>query len=260
MREDGWGTLVVLSIGVGTSILCFIFSKFLFSALCLSVSSTIVEYNILVNNVYWSGSEILSPFANIKYPLSYFGLHTLSYFAGVYGVLYCLSKLNIISSYNVAHDRLKLQFMCLGLFLFFEAILYISYPFQTFASAWRVFHNFFAVFLARLHFTACLFIAAWLQFHGPWVKTALDSEVLTIRYSWLSKVFASSRNRVLFFVVLGMLFLLPAYIRMYSESSIGLFFGMLFNGGLFLFFWYWVSPALYQLIRFITDFEKRKVL
>ncbi len=245
---------------MGTSLLCFVLSKLLFSAFCLMVSSNIVEYNILVNNVYWSGSELLSPLGSPKYPLSYFGLHTLAYFAGLYAVLYCLSKLNIASRYNLSHDRLKLQFMCLGLFMFFETIMYLSYPFQTFDSGWRIFHNFFAVFLARLHFTACLFIAAWLRFHYPWVKTAIALEVLSIRFRWLNLAFASPRNIVVFFFVLGMGFLFPAFVRMYSESNFGLFLSLMVNGGLFVLFWRWISPAIYQLIRFITDFEKRKIV
>ncbi|NAS12407.1 hypothetical protein [Poritiphilus flavus] len=259
-REEGLGTLVVLLIGMSISLLCFLFSKLLFSAFCLSISSSIIEYNILINNVYWYGSELLSPLRSLKYPLSYFGLHTLSYFSGLYAVLYCLSKLNITSSFNLAHDRLKLQFMCLGLFMFFETLLYLSYPFQTFGSGWRIFHNFFAVFLARLHFTACLFIAAWMHFHYDWVKAALNSEVLSIRLNWLSDIFRSQRKTGIFFVALGMLFLLPAYIRMYSPSSFGLFVSILFNGGLLFVFWRWVCPALYQLVRFIADFEKRKAL
>lgn len=259
-REEGWGTLTILLIGMSTSLLCFVFSKLFFSALCLSVSSSIIEYNILMNNVYWHGSELLSPLRNIKYPISYFGLHTISYFTGLYAVLYCLSKLNITSSYNLSHDRLKLQFMCLGLFMFFETLLYLSYPFQTFDSGWRIFHNIFAVFLARLHFTACLFIAAWLQFHYPWVKIALKSKVLSVRFHWLTGVFASARNTVVFFAALGCFFLLPAYLRMYSQSDLGLFIALLFNGGLLFVFWRWVSPAIYHLIRFISDFEKRKVL
>lgn len=257
-REEGWGTMVVLLIGMGTSLLCFIFSKLFFSALCLSVSSSIIEYNILINNVYWVGAELTSPFGNLKYPLSYFGLHTLSYFSGLYAVLYCLSKLNVTSSYNVVHDRLKLQFMCLGLFMFFETLLYLSFPFQTFDSGWRIFHNFFAVFLARLHFTVCLFVAAWMQFHYPWVKMALNSKVLSFRAYWLFKVFESARNTVAFFVGLGMLFLLPAYIRMYSPSDFGLIASLVFNGGLLFVFWRWVAPAMVQLMRFIMDFEKRK--
>ncbi len=259
-KEEGLGTLVILIIGMSTSLLCFVFSKLLFSALCLSISSGIIEYNILINNVYWYGSEMLSPFGNLKYPIAYFGLHTASYFTGLYAVLYCLSKLNITSSYNLAHDRLKLQFMCLGLFMFFETLLYVSYPFQTFASGWRIFHNFFAVFLGRIHFTACLFIAAWLRFHYPWVKMALNSEVLSIRHKWLSKVFSTPKNMVLFFVGLSMLFLLPAYLRLYAVASVGLFLGIAVNGILLFIFWRWVSPAIYQLIRFITDFEKRKLL
>ncbi|MDB4293493.1 hypothetical protein N9954_08810 [Maribacter sp.] len=259
-KEEGWGTLKILLIGIGTSLLCFVFSKLLFSAFCLSISSSIIEYNILMNNVYLFGSDLLSPIRNIKYPISYFGLHTLSYFAGLYGVLFCLSKLNITSSYNLSHDRLKLQFMCLGLFMFFETLLYVSYPFQTFDSAWRIFHNFLAVFLARLHFTACLFIAAWLHFHYPWVKMALKSNVLSIRFQWLSRIFESVRNTLVFFVALGALFLLPAYIRMYSSSNLGLFVALVFNGGLLLVFWRWVSPAIYHLMRFISDFEKRKLV
>ncbi len=257
-REEGWGTLVVLLIGMGTSLLCFLFSKLFFSALCLSISSSIIEYNILINNVYWYGSDLLSPLRNLKYPFSYFGLHTVSYFSGLYAVLFCLSKLNITSNYNLAHDRLKLQFMCLGLFMFFESLMYLSYPFQTFASGWRIFHNFFAIFLARLHFTACLFIAAWLYFHYPWVKIALKSGALSLRSQKLDSVFESARNTVIFFIILGMLFLLPAFIRMYSSSNFGLFFSLVFNGGLLFVFWRWVTPAIYQLIRFITDFEKRK--
>lgn len=259
-KEEGLGTLKILLIGMGTSLLCFLFSKLLFSALCLSISSSIIEYNILMNNVYWYGSELLSPLRSVKYPISYFGLHAMSYFSGLYAVLFCLSKLNITSNYNLSHDRLKLQFMCLGLFMFFETLLYVSYPFQTFASGWRIFHNIFAVFLARLHFTACLFIAAWLQFHYPWVKIALKSKVLSVRFHWLTGVFSSARNTVVFFVSLGALFLLPAYIRMYSESNFGLFIALIFNGGLLFVFWRWVSPAIYHLIRFISDFEKRKVL
>ncbi|MBT8184348.1 MAG: hypothetical protein KJN76_05880 [Eudoraea sp.] len=259
-REEGWGTMIILFIGIGTSLLCFLFSKLLFSALCLSISSSIIEYNILMNNVYWFGSEVLSPLRSIKYPVSYFGLHTIAYFSGLYAVLFCLSKLNINSSYNLSHDKLKLQFMCLGLFMFFETLLYVSYPFQTFDSGWRIFHNFFAVFLARLHFTACLFLAAWLQFHHPWVKMALKSKVLSVRYYWLSGVFSTPRNTVVFFVALGALFLLPAYIRMYSRTDFGLLISLVFNGGLLFVFWRWVSPAIYQLIRFISDFEKRKVL
>jgi len=260
LQKEGKNTLVVLGIGMGTSILCFLFSKLLFSALCLVLASNIVEYTILVNNVYWSGSELLSPIGSFRYPLSYFGLHTLSYFAGMYAVLYCLSKVNIKSSYNLSNDRLKLQFMCLGLFLFFEVILYVSYPFQTFASGWRIFHNFFAVFLARIHFTACLFIAAWLHFHSPWIKTMLNSKILAIRVGWLERLFQSPRNRVLFFIGLGMLFLFPAYLRMYATSSLGLFFSICINGTLLVIFWYWVSPTLYQIIRFIIDFEKRKIV
>ncbi|MCW5514769.1 hypothetical protein [Muriicola sp. Z0-33] len=259
-REEGWGTLVILLIGMGTSMLCFLFSKLLFSALCLGISSSIIEYNILMNNVYWYGSELLSPIRSIKYPISYFGLHTIAYFSGLYALLFCLSKLNIRSRYNLSHDKLKLQFMCLGLFMFFETLLYVSYPFQTFASGWRIFHNFFAVFLARIHFTACLFIAAWLQFHHPWVKIALKSKVLSVRYYWLSGVFLTPRNTVVFFVALGAMFLLPAYIRMYSQTEFGLIISLLFNGGLLLVFWRWVSPAIYHLIRFISDFEKRKAL
>lgn len=257
-KEEGWGTLKILLIGMGTSILCFVLSKFLFSAFCLSISSSIIEYNILMNNVYWYGSELLSPLRTIKYPVSYFGLHSISYFSGLYAVLFCLSKLNITSSYNLSHDRLKLQFMCLGLYLFFETLLYVSYPFQTFESGWRIFHNFFAVFLARLHFTACLFIAAWLHFHYPWVKMALQSNVLSVRAPWLRGVFDSTRSMLLFFISLGALFLLPAYIRMYSSSDFGLVVAFLFNGGLLFVFWRWVSPAMYHLIRFISDFEKRK--
>ncbi len=258
-KEEGWGTLKVLIIGMATSLLCFVFSKLLFSALCLSISSSIIEYNILMNNVYWLGSDLLSPLANIKYPISYFGLHAVSYFSGLYAVLFCLSKLNITSSYNLSHDRLKLQLMCLGLFMFFETLLYVSYPFQTFESGWRIFHNFFAVFIARLHFTACLFIAAWLHFHYPWVKMALESKVLSVRFYWLSGVFESTKNMVVFFVALGALFLLPAYIRMYAPSNFGLIISLLFNGGLLVVFWRWVSPAIYHLIKFISDFEKRKV-
>ncbi|QCX01939.1 hypothetical protein FGM00_18130 [Aggregatimonas sangjinii] len=259
-KEEGWGTFKILLIGMCTSLLCFVFSKLLFSAFCLSISSSIIEYNILMNNVYWYDSELLSPLRNIKYPISYFGMHTLSYFAGLYAVLFCLSKLNITSSYNLSHDRLKLQFMCLGLFMFFETLLYVSYPFQTFDSAWRVFHNFLAVFLARLHFTACLFIAAWLHFHHEWVKLAVKAKVLSVRFHWLSGVFESVRNTLAFFVTLGALFLLPAYIRMYSSSSFGLFVALLFNGGLLFVFWRWVSPAIYHLMRFISDFEKRKAV
>jgi len=257
-KEEGWGTLKVLLIGMGTSFLCFVFSKLLFSAFCLSISSSVIEYNILMNNVYWYDSDMLSPLRSIKYPLSYFGLHAISYFSGLYAVLFCLSKLNIVSSYNLSHDRLKLQFMCLGLFLFFETLLYVSYPFQTFESGWRVFHNFFAVFVARLHFTACLFIAAWLHFHYPWVKMALKSNVLSVKFHWLSGVFSSPRNVIVFFVALGSLFLLPAYLRMYAPSNFGLFVALVFNGGLLLVFWRWVTPAIYHLIRFIVDFEKRK--
>ena len=257
-REEGWGTLVILLIGMGTSLLCFLFSKLLFSALCLSISSSIIEYNILMNNVYWYGSEILSPIRSLKYPLSYFGLHALAYFSGLYAVLYCLSRLNIQSSYNLSHDRLKLQFMCLGLFMFFETLLYLTYPFQTFASGWRIFHNFFAVFLARLHFTACLFIAAWLHFHHHWVKMALKAGVLSLRFYWLQGVFATTRNTVVFFVFLGGLFLLPAYVRMYSQSELGFAIALLFNGGLLFVFWRWVSPAIFHLMRFIADFEKNK--
>lgn len=257
-KEEGWGTLKILVIGMGTSILCFVLSKLLFSAFCLSISSSIIEYNILMNNVYWYGSELLSPVRSLKYPVSYFGLHSVSYFSGLYAVLFCLSKLNITSSYNLSHDRLKLQFMCLGLYLFFETLLYVSYPFQTFESGWRIFHNFFAVFLARLHFTACLFIAAWLHFHYPWVKMALQSKVLSVQVRWLSWVFDSTRNMLLFFMLLGALFLMPAYIRMYSASDFGLAVAFLFNGGLLFLFWRWVSPAMYHLIRFISDFEKRK--
>ena len=259
-KEEGWGTLVILAIGMSTSLLCFVFSKLLFSALCLSISSGIVEYNILINNVYWYGSELLSPFGNLKYPIAYFGLHTAAYFTGLYAVLYCLSKLNITSSYNLAHDRLKLQFMCLGLFMFFETLLYVSYPFQTFDNGWRIFHNFFAVFLGRLHFTACLFIAAWLRFHYSWVKMALEAKVLSVEVKWLSKIFESPKNMLLFFIGLGMLFLLPAYLRLYSMSNFGLFLAVVFNGTLLFIFWRWVSPAMYHLIRFITDFEKRKLL
>lgn len=243
---------------MGTSLLCFVFSKLLFSAFCLSISSSIIEYNILMNNVYWYDSEMLSPLRSIKYPLSYFGLHALSYFSGLYAVLFCLSKLNIVSSYNLSHDRLKLQFMCLGLFLFFETLLYVSYPFQTFENGWRIFHNFFAVFLARLHFTVSLFLAAWLYFHYAWVKMALGSKVLSVKFQWLSSAFASPRNVILFFVALGSLFLLPAFLRMYAPSNFGLFISLLFNGGLFFVFWRWVTPAIYHLICFITDFEKRK--
>lgn len=257
-KEEAWGTLKVLLIGMGTSFLCFVFSKLLFSAFCLSISSSVIEYNILMNNVYWYDSEMLSPLRSIKYPLSYFGLHAISYFSGLYAVLFCLSKLNIVSSYNLSHDRLKLQFMCLGLFLFFETLLYVSYPFQTFDSAWRIFHNFFAVFIARLHFTACLFIAAWIHFHYDWVKMALRSEVLSVKFYWLSGVFSSPRNVIVFFVALGSLFLLPAYLRMYAPSNFGLFLALVFNGGLLLVFWRWVTPAIYHLIRFIVDFEKRK--
>lgn len=257
-KEEGWGTLKILLIGMGTSVLCFVLSKLLFSAFCLSISSSIIEYNILMNNVYWYGSELLSPLRTFKYPVSYFGLHSISYFSGLYAVLFCLSKLNITSSYNLSHDRLKLQFMCLGLYLFFETLLYVSYPFQTFESGWRIFHNFFAVFLARLHFTACLFIAAWLHFHYPWVKMALQSNVLSLRKAWLKWVFDSTSNMLLFFLSLGALFLLPAYIRMYSSSDFGLVMAFLFNGGLLFVFWRWVSPAMYHLIRFISDFEKRK--
>lgn len=259
-KEEGMGTLKILLIGMCTSLLCFVFSKLLFSAFCLSISSSIIEYNILMNNVYWFGSDLLSPLRNIKYPISYFGLHTLSYFSGLYAVLFCLSKLNITSSYNLSHDRLKLQFMCLGLFMFFETLLYVSYPFQTFDSGWRIFHNFLAVFLARLHFTACLFIAAWLHFHYPWVKMALKSRVLSVRFHWLSGIFESVTNTVVFFVALGAFFLLPAYIRMYSSSDFGLFVALLFNGGLLFVFWRWVSPAIYHLMRFISDFEKRKAV
>lgn len=258
IREDGWGTMKILLIGMGTSLLCFVLSKLLFSAFCLSISSSIIEYNILMNNVYWFGSELLSPLRNIKYPVSYFGLHSVSYFSGLYAVLFCLSKLNISSSYNLSHDRLKLQFMCLGLYLFFETLLYVSYPFQTFESGWRIFHNFFAVFLARLHFTACLFIAAWLHFHYPWVKMALQSKVLSVRFHWLTGVFDSTKNMLFFFIGLGALFLLPAYIRMYATSDFGGVVALLFNGGLLFVFWRWVSPAMYHLIRFISDFEKRK--
>jgi hypothetical protein len=150
--------------------------------------------------------------------------------------------------------------MCLGLFMFFETLLYLSYPFQTFESGWRIFHNFFAVFLARLHFTACLFVAAWFGFHHIWVKMAVNSGVLSIRVQWLSEVFTSARSTVVFFVVLGMLFLLPAYIRMYSQSSFGLFLAIVFNGGLLFVFWRWLSPAIYHLILFISDFEKRKAV
>lgn len=258
IREDGWSTMKILLIGMGTSLLCFVLSKLLFSAFCLSISSSIIEYNILMNNVYWFGSELLSPLRNVKYPVSYFGLHSISYFSGLYAVLFCLSKLNISSSYNLSHDRLKLQFMCLGLYLFFETLLYVSYPFQTFESGWRIFHNFFAVFLARLHFTASLFIAAWLHFHYPWVKMALQSKVLSVRSHWLTGVFDSTKNMVFFFIGLGALFLLPAYIRMYATSDFGLLAAFLFNGGLLFIFWRWVSPAMYHLIRFISDFEKRK--
>lgn len=258
LREDGWGTLKILLIGMGTSFLCFVLSKLLFSAFCLSISSSIIEYNILMNNVYWYGSELLSPLRNIKYPISYFGLHTIAYFSGLYAILFCLSKLNIASSFNLSHDRLKLQFMCLGLYLFFETLMYVSYPFQTFESGWRIFHNFFAVFLARLHFTACLFIAAWLHFHYPWVKMALQSKVLSVRFHWLTGLFDSTKNMLFFFIGLGALFLLPAYIRMYAVSDFGLFVAFLFNGGLLFIFWRWVSPAMYHLIRFISDFEKRK--
>ncbi len=258
IKEDGWSTMKILFIGMGTSLLCFVLSKLLFSAFCLSISSSIIEYNILMNNVYWFGSELLSPLRNIKYPVSYFGLHSVSYFSGLYALLFCLSKLNISSSYNLSHDRLKLQFMCLGLYLFFETLLYVSYPFQTFESGWRIFHNFFAVFLARLHFTACLFIAAWLHFHYPWVKMALHSKVLSVRFHWLSGVFDSTKNMLFFFIGLGTLFLLPAYIRMYATSDFGGVVALLFNGGLLFIFWRWVSPAMYHLIRFISDFEKRK--
>ena len=257
-KEEGWGTLKVLILGMGSVFLCFVFSKLLFSAFCLSISSSVIEYNILMNNVYWYDSEMLSPLRSIKYPLSYFGLHAISYFSGLYAVLFCLSKLNIVSSYNLSHDRLKLQFMCLGLFLFFETLLYVSYPFQTFESGWRIFHNFFAVFIARLHFTACLFIAAWLHFHYPWVKMALGSKVLSVKFHWLSGVFSSPRNIITFFVALGSLFLLPAYLRMYAPSNFGLFVAVVFNGGLLFVFWRWVTPAIYHLIRFIVDFEKRK--
>ncbi len=259
-KEEGRGTLMVLLIGMGTSLGCFVFSKLLFSAFCLSIAASIIEYNILMNNVYWIGAELVSPFRTLKYPLSYFGLHTLSYFAGLYAVLYCLSKLNITSKYNLAHDRLKLQFMCLGLFLFFETLLYVSYPFQTFDNGWRVFHNFFAVFIARLHFTVCLFIAAWMQFHAPWVKIALDSKVLSIRSHWLANVFSTTRNTMLFFLGLGMLFLLPAYLRSYAPANTGLVLSLLFNGSLLFVFWRWVTPAMIQVMRFITDFEKRKTI
>lgn len=257
-KDEGWGTLKVLLIGMGSVFLCFVFSKLLFSAFCLSISSSVIEYNILMNNVYWYDSDMLSPLRSIKYPLSYFGLHAISYFSGLYAVLFCLSKLNIVSSYNLSHDRLKLQFMCLGLFLFFETLLYVSYPFQTFDSGWRIFHNFFAVFIARLHFTACLFIAAWIHFHYDWVKMALRSQVLSVKFHWLSGVFSSPRNVIAFFVALGSLFLLPAYLRMYAPSNFGLFVAVVFNGGLLFVFWRWVTPAIYHLIRFIVDFEKRK--
>ncbi len=245
---------------MGTSLLCFIFSKLLFSAFCLSISASVIEYNILINNVYWIGSELVSPFRTIKYPLSYFGLHTLSYFAGLYAVLYCLSKLNITSRYNLAQDRLKLQLMCLGLYLFFETLLYVSYPFQTFANGWRIFHNLFAVFVARLHFTVCLFIAAWMQFHHPWVKMALRSQVLSVRFPWLVRMFSSSNYTIGFLLGLGMLFLLPAFLRSYAPSNFGLVISLLFNGGLLFVFWRWVVPAIWQLMRFVIDFEKRKTV
>ena len=150
--------------------------------------------------------------------------------------------------------------MCLGLYLFLETLLYVSYPFQTFESGWRIFHNFFAVFVARLHFTACLFIAAWMQFHYPWVKMALRSKVLSVRLPWLSNVFSSARTTVVFFVVLGMLFLLPAFIRSYAPSNFGLVISLMFNGGLLFVFWCWVTPAMVHLMRFVIDFEKRKTI
>ena len=153
--RKGWGTLLILLIGMATSLLCFVFSKLFFSQRFVSsISSSIIEYNVLMNNVYWYGSELLSPMRSIKYPISYFGLHAMSYFSGLYAVSILFEQIeHISSSYNLSHDRLKLQFMCLGLFMFFETLLlYVSYPFQTFASGWRIFHNIFAVFLAETAF------------------------------------------------------------------------------------------------------------
>ena len=85
---------------------------------------------------------------------------------------------------------------------------------------------------------------------------ALESKVLSIRFYWLTGVFESTKNMLVFFLALGTLFLLPAYIRMYAPSNFALFISLVFNGGLLVVFWRWVSPAIYHLIKFISDFEE----
>ena len=232
------------------TIIGFIFSKVLFATLCLILTYplNVLEYNVLLNNFYTPEVEHLTPFS-LKHFIAFFILNPLSFYLTFKGLL----LLKVRSKFNQSLDLIKIQLFIAFCFISMEAAMYINTPF--FGNFWRVIHNVFNVYLFRLLFVFSIFIGIILNRKFKTGKFNQFHTVIKITPKWLENVF-KKKQILQFFILLGLLFLIPSYLRFYGSSNISHIFALFFNGVLLLFFGVKILPNLIRLLKYIINDEK----